>query len=212
MPKIKMVVFDMDGVLVSAKSSWDFIHSYFHVNNDENFRRYKRGEIDYKEFMRSDILLWGDTSRSEIESILNKIELHKGAKETISKLRLAGYKTAIISGGISLLADRVMRELGIDHSFSNALLFDENEKLTGEGVQVVTLFNKGIILKQVAAEEGISPNECVAVGDSKYDVYMFKIAGYSIAFNPKDEEVKEEADVIINSEDLRLILPHLIEA
>jgi len=206
-----MIVFDMDGVLVGVRSSWDFIHNYFHVNNDENFQRYERGEIDYKEFMRSDILLWGDASKEQIEYILNGIELHVGAKETIEQLRSAGYKTAIISSGISLLADRVMKQLGIDYSFSNVLLFDENNKLTGEGVQLVTLFNKDEVLKQVSEAEGVSPDECIAVGDSRNDIPMFNIAGYSIAFNPKDEEVKEEADVTVYGEDLRLILPYLIK-
>ena len=53
--KIKIIVFDMDGVLVNIKSSWTIIHNEFNVDERETFRRYLRGEFDYLEFMRKDI-------------------------------------------------------------------------------------------------------------------------------------------------------------
>ncbi|GAG35915.1 unnamed protein product, partial [marine sediment metagenome] len=52
---IKMVVFDLDGVLVDIDSSWQTIHRAFGVDNEENFQKHLRNEIDYREFMRSDI-------------------------------------------------------------------------------------------------------------------------------------------------------------
>lgn len=208
---LKLVVFDMDGVLVDSESSWQFIHDTFGVNNDENFERYEKGEIDYNEFMRSDIRLWGSVSKAKISNILNQIGLRKGVKETINQLKKVGYKTVIISSGISLLANRVRKQLGIDHSFSNELLFDERDRLTGEAIEVVTLYNKGDILRHIAKIEKISPLECAVIGDSKYDTHMFKESGLSIAFNPKDDVVKEEADVTVEGEDLREIIPLLLE-
>lgn len=209
--KFKLVVFDMDGVLVESESSWQFIHDTFGVNNDENFERYEKGEIDYNEFTRLDIQLWGNASRDKISNILNQIRLRKGVKETINQLKRVGYKTAIISSGISLLANRIRKQLEIDYSFSNELLFDERGKLTGEAIKVVTLCNKGDILRHLAKIEKISPSECAVIGDSKYDTHMFKESGLSIAFNPKDDVVKELADITIEGEDLKEILPSLLE-
>ena len=37
---MKMVVFDMDGVLVDIDSSWQLIHKAFNADNEENFQRY----------------------------------------------------------------------------------------------------------------------------------------------------------------------------
>lgn len=93
---IKMVIFDMDGVLVDIDSSWQFIHRIFHVDSSENLEKYLGGEIDYKEFMRRDIGLWGAIHIDQIKNILGKAPLMKGAKEVIHKLKKARYKTAII--------------------------------------------------------------------------------------------------------------------
>jgi len=208
---IKLVAFDLDGVLVESDSSWQALHDAFGVNNEENLQKYLRGEIDYEEFMRSDIRLWGDASREEIKTILDQVRLMKGAKETIDELKKAGYKTAIISSGISLLADRIKNQLGIDYSYANKLLFDGKGRLTGEAEESVTLSNKDSILKRLAAVEGIKPSECAVVGDSRFDVPMFKDAGFSIAFNPKDQLVREAAYSVIERKGLREILPLLIE-
>jgi len=208
---IQLVAFDLDGVLVESDSSWQALHDAFGVNNEENLQKYLRGEIDYEEFMRSDIRLWGDASREEIKTILDQVRLMKGAKETIDELKKAGYKTAIISSGISLLADRIKNQLGIDYSYANKLLFDGKGRLTGEAEESVTLSNKDSILKRLAAVEGIKPSECAVVGDSRFDVPMFKDAGFSIAFNPKDQLVREAAYSVIERKGLREILPLLIE-
>jgi phosphoserine phosphatase len=207
---IKLVVFDLDGVLVESESSWQALHDAFSVDNEENFQRYLRGEIDYREFMRSDIRLWGKASREEIVKILDRVRLMKGAKETVEKLSRAGYKTAIISSGISLLADRVKDQLGIGRSYANRILFDDEERLTGEAEALVTLLNKDDVLRRLAASEGLETSECAVVGDSRFDVAMFKEAGFSISFNSKDELVREAADSVIEQKDLRAILPLLV--
>jgi len=207
---IKLVVFDLDGVLVESESSWQALHDAFSVDNEENFQRYLRGEIDYREFMRSDIRLWGNASREEIVEILDRVQLMKGAKETVEKLSSAGYKTAIISSGISLLADRVKDQLGIGRSYANRILFDDEERLTGEAEAMVTLLNKDDVLRRLAASEGLETSECAVVGDSRFDVAMFEEAGFSISFNSKDELVREAADSVIEQKDLRAILPLLV--
>ena len=207
---MEMVVFDLDGVLVDINSSWQTIHEAFGVDNEENFQKHLRGQIDFKEFMRSDIRLWGSTHISRIKDILDKVHLMKGAVETLTTLKKAGYKTAIVSSGISILADHVKNVLGIDYSFANKLLTDECGRLTGEGEEVVGLLNKDRVLKDLVLREGTTVKQCVVVGDSIFDIPLFKGAGLGIAFNAKDDAVKEAADLVINEKDLRRILPWLI--
>ncbi len=198
----------MDGVLVDIDSSWQFIHRMFHVDNSGNLKKYLRREIDYKEFMRRDIRLWGVVHIDQIKNILGKAPLMKGAKEVIPKLKKAGYKTAIISGGISILAERVQKELRIDYTLANRLVVDENGVLTGEGEELVNLLNKATALRRLALEERTTSRCCAIVGDSVFDIPLFKEAGLSIAFNASDERVKEAADVVVEYKDLKKILPY----
>lgn len=207
---IEMVVFDMDGVLTSIDSSWQTLHRVFGVNNEENLKQHLQNEIDYKEFMRTDISLWGKTNIQKIKNILDQVPLIKGSRETLECIRKKGLKTAIISSGISILAERLKDELGIDYVFANRLLTDEKGNLLGEAEEVVTLKNKGLVLEKLCKEKNIAINNCAIVGESKFDVPMFKKAGLSIAFISKDSAVKEAADLVIDKEDLRKILPWII--
>lgn len=206
---MKMVIFDLDGVLVDIDSSWKRIHEAFGVDNEVNFQKYLKGKINFKEFMRSDIILWNKPKKEQIAKILDKVPLMYGSKETVMKLKKNGYRIAIISSGISILADRVKEELGIDYSYANKLLIENDGRLIGEGEEVVTLINKDIILKRLAKAERITTNQCTVIGDSKFDISLFKNAGLSIAFNAKDDLVKETADIVIDGKDLRKILPWL---
>ena len=206
---IRMIILDLDGVLVDIKSSWNYIHKTFQVNNREHLKKYLCGEISYKEFMRKDIHLWGPIHIDQIRTIMNQIPLMNGAKKLIYELKKAGYKTAIISSGISILANRIKEELGIDYAFANKLLIDEDGMLTGEGEEVVRLSAKMEVFNKLVFSEGITPQQCTVVGDGIYDIPLFKEAGFSIAFNTKNEQVKKAADIVIKEKDLTKLLPYL---
>ena len=205
-----MIVFDMDGVLVDIESSWDFVHKAFKVDGRNNLERYLRGAFDYKEFMRRDIKLWGCVHVSQIRSILDQAPLMKGAKETTYELKKSDYKTAIISSGLYILAETLKKKLEIDYVYANSLLVNESGILTGEGEPVVCLSDKVKILDGLAKDLGITSEQCSVVGDSIYDIPLFEAAGFSIAFNSRDEQVKKCADVSIASKDLREILPYFV--
>ena len=50
---------------------------------------------------------------------------------------------------------------------------------------------------------------CGFVGDSSNDVWIARAAGRSIALNPRCRELEQIADVVVRSDDLRDLLPHL---
>ncbi|HID71770.1 MAG TPA: haloacid dehalogenase, partial [Thermoplasmata archaeon] len=123
--KYKLVAFDLDGVLTDHISSWMWVHQHFNVDNEEGYRLFQEKKIDDLVFMRKDISLWlkkkPDLKEYEVEEILNKVPITKGSKETFEVLKMNGIKTAIISGGIDLLAKRVGAYVGADFVFANAL-------------------------------------------------------------------------------------------
>ena len=131
----------------------------------------------------------------------------KGAEETLDRIKELGCTTAIISGGLQILADRIKDELGMDYAFANRLLFDDG-KVSGID-QLVDFASKGGILRDIAAENDIDLKECVAVGDYINDIPLFKAAGFGIAFNPKDEEILKYVDAIVYEKDLRNILQYI---
>lgn len=211
--KYKFVAFDLDGVLVDTFSSWVWMHRYFNVNNDESLYAYQRGEIDYAEFMRRDIALWltrkKDMTIHDVGEILSSVPMIKGGKEVVAEVRNQGVKTAIISCGIEVLADRVAKEYGIDFVVANGLVVDEKGRLTGEGTLSIELADKGKPLRKLLQENDIKKEESAAVGNSYGDAAMFDVCGLGIAFNPQDEITREKANVIVEGDDLRAILPYI---
>lgn len=209
--KLRIVVFDMDGVLVDVRSSWQFIHDAFGASNLENVKRYVEGEITYGELMRRDIALWGRVHINRIKETLSAVPLMPGATEVFAGLKGAGLRTGLISAGVSVLADRLQAVLGIDRVFANKVLIDQQGFLTGEGEEIVGLLDKLSVLKRLVAMEKVSLQECAVIGDGPYDIPMFREAGLSIAFNIGDDEVRKAADVVVEGKDLRGILPCLLE-
>lgn len=209
----RLVVFDMDGVLADAESSWVFVHHRFGVNNDHSLYAYLRGEIDDLEFIRRDIQLWKskdpEITQAKIQEILAEVPLMPGARETVKSLRDGGIKTAIVSAGIDLLAERIADELGVDIDLANGLITDNRGRLSGEGILRVRLTDKGDSVSDVAKRLDIPKEEVVSVGNSRYDVTMFEKSGYGIAFMPSDDHVRESADAVVEEKDLRGILKYI---
>lgn len=212
---LRLVLFDMDGVLVEAVSSWVAVHDYFDVSNEHNMKRFHEGAIDEMEFIRSDVDLWRsrkvDVSLEDLRGILDRVPLMKGARETIRELKRMCVKTAIVSGGIDILAERVKKETGIDVAVANGLKSDGTGKLTGEGVLRVKISDKGESARSIMASLNVGREECASVGDTLTDVPLFRSTRRSIAFNPTQKAVEEAADYTVRGDDLAMILNCLKE-
>jgi len=206
MSRIRLIAFDLDGVLVDGCGSWREVHKGLGTTGvaETHAQEYYAGKITFDEWARKDASLWHGIEIERIKEILYGVKLMPGIEKTIPGLN-GRYKLGIISGGLQILADRIKDEFEMDYAIGNSLLVNEG-KVSGID-QLVDFHGKGKVLEMVAEENDVSLDECAVVGDFTNDIPMFKIAGFRIAFNPKDEKIIEMADEVVYEKDLTKILP-----
>jgi phosphoserine phosphatase len=202
----KLVAFDMDGTLLTEKSCWWKLHRYFGTYNLslENMKDYEQGRITYDEFMRRDITLWKPRPHIKtIKRILLDYSFATNAKYVVSILKRRKCHTALITTGLHILANAVASELHIPYVLANGLVFNKNGYITSKVIFKVDLLKKEKAFNKLIARIGITRDQCIAVGDSKYDINFLKSAGLGVAFKA-DKDLRSVADVVIN--DLKELL------
>jgi len=187
--EVKLVAFDMDGVLTKCRSSWRALHLHFKslgpAEEAGNASKFRNGEIDYEEWMRLDteaiIKAAGrPIGREEIESILLSLEIDEQAFEVIEFIKDLGAEIALISGGIDILAKHIASALGISHVFANKLIFNERGELVPGGIEVVNPLHKSRVLRKLSKELRIPLSKAMYVGDSEWDLDAFLAVKYPV--------------------------------
>jgi phosphoserine phosphatase len=205
----------MDGTLVDVASSWAAVHAHFGEQNSDGLKRFLANQIDDEEFIRSDIVIWRRHAPAlavdDLEAILAKVPLMPGASELFDGLRARGVRTAIVSGGIDLLARRVARELRIDVALANGFRVTSSGRLTGEGIVRVPIHGKEQVLEGLQRQLGVSRQETASVGNSEIDVGLFRRSRVGVAFLPEDEAVRRHADRVVAERDLARVLDALAD-
>jgi phosphoserine phosphatase len=212
---LRLAAFDMDGTLVDVSSSWAAVHAHFGEQNAEGLRRFLADEIDDEEFIRSDIQIWRrhrpQLGLEDLEEILDRVPLMPGAAELFRGLKARRVRTAIVSGGIDLLARRIARELGIDVALANGFRVTSEGRLTGDGIVRVPIHGKEGVLANLQAQLGIAPEETASVGNSAIDVGLFRRSRLGVAFLPEDEAIRRGANRVVTERDLGRVLEVLGE-
>jgi phosphoserine phosphatase len=202
---IKLIAFDLDGVLAQDPGSWMAVHLGLGTTAQakEHEREFNDGLIDYDVWAKKDALLWSGVDIRTIEGILAKVPFMKGIEEAIPKLR-SRYRIVILSGGLKILADRLKDAFSLDLAIANELLTQDG---LIKGIRQAVAFNdKGKLLRDVALRFNLKASECAAVGDYINDVPMFEAAGFSVAFNPKNNEAARRANYVIREKNLTRLL------
>jgi phosphoserine phosphatase len=115
-----------------------------------------------------------------------------------------------MTGGSIDALRKAQHDFGIDHVFGNELVIKDN-KVTGEFLWPIGpgYHKKAEIVSHTCEDLNIDLGDVLYIGDAHDDIEAFKLVGTSIAFNSDNEELKDAATHIIDSDDLRDIIPFL---
>jgi len=207
----KLVIFDLDGTLTQERSIWEYIHKQlgkWYGFAEEYQEQFLAGKISYEEFCERDAQVWKGMKVEEVLEIVKAVPFHSGVNELISYLKQKGLKLSMVSSGLSLVSNWVHERYGFDYSVSNDLLH-ENGVLTGKVKIQVYYDKKAEWVKKIMKQFGMRPEEVIAIGDSKGDMDMFEMVGFSITFNSSCSDLDQIANICIKSQSLADIIVRL---
>jgi phosphoserine phosphatase len=108
-----------------------------------------------------------------------------GAQALLATLRTAGVRTALVSGGFTVFADRIGAELGFEQIVANRLDIADG-RITGTvAAPIMTRETKRDTLLRLAQQSGVPLAATLAIGDGANDLPMLDAAGLGIAFHAK---------------------------
>ena len=198
-----LVIFDVEGVLYDEEylpllaEKLDKEEEIWEIT-----KQGIQGKINWEEGLRTRVAALKGLDEKTCQEVANSLPIMTGAKEACRVLKSAGWKLMAVSGGFTLMMDRLQKELGLDYVFSNELLFKDG-KLDGVKIDVDSDKAKSARIK--IAEWGEKKEDIVCVVDGANDVKLFDICGLNIAYRAQDL-VKDLATTILEEKDLSKIL------
>ena len=199
------MIFDVEGVLLNAEYLPVLSQLMGPDKEEEIWRITKqgiRGEINWEEGLRRRVSALKGISLEDATRIAENLEIMPGAKELCSSLKRAGWRMIAVSGGFSIITDRLKGDLGLDKIFCNELIF-ENGKLVDLKMNVTS--DKAAAVMPTIKDWRVNRTDTVVVVDGANDLSLFDIAGYTVGFCPV-EKVKERSDAVLEIRDLSLLL------
>ena len=198
-----LVIFDVEGVLFDA----EYLPILAEKLNKEKeiweiTKKGIQGEINWEDGLKTRVDLLRGIDLKTCKEVADSLPIMTGAKEACRALKEAGWKLMAISGGFTIMTDRLKEELGLDHVFSNELKFT-NGKL--DGVKIIVDSDKAKSARIKIQEWGVKKEDIVVVVDGANDIKLFDICGLGIAYRAQDI-VKDLATITLDEKNLARII------
>ena len=203
-----LVIFDVEGVLYDA----EYLPILAEKVNKENeiweiTKKGIQGVINWEDGLRTRIHALRGLDYSTCREVADSLPIMTGAREACRILKSRGYRIIAVSGGFTIMTDRLKRELQLDHVVSNELLFTDGKL---DDVRINVDSDKSKSAKNIIEQWGEKKDEIICVVDGANDLKLFDISGMSIAFRAQDV-VKDRATAVLDEKNLIRIIP-LIDA
>ena len=199
-----LAIFDVEGVLFDAEYLPLLAEK---VNKEKEIwditKKGIEGVINWEEGLKKRIDLLQGLSYDTCKDVADSLPIMTGAREACSILKSAGWRLLAVSGGFTIMTERLQKALNLDHVFSNELIF-KNGKLDGVTIHVDS--DKSRSAKIKIKEWNEKRENIITVVDGANDIKLFDICGLGVAYRAQDI-VKDKADVILDEKDLSKIIP-----
>jgi len=198
-----LAIFDVEGVLYDAEYLPILAEK---VNKEKEIweitKKGLEGKIDWVDGLKERVQLLNGIDYDTCIQVANSLPIMTGAKEACRALKNAGWKLMAVSGGFTIITDRLKKELDLDFVYSNELVF-KDDKLDDVIVNVDADKAKAATIK--IREWNEKKENIIAVVDGANDIKLFDITGFGIAFRAQDL-VKDLATVTLDEKDLSKIV------
>lgn len=198
-----LVIFDVEGVLFDAEYL-PILAERLHKEDEiwEITRKGIQGAINWEEGLRTRVEALRGLDYHTCLQVADGLPIMTGAREACMALKAAGWRIMAVSGGFTIMTDRLKEQLGLDHVYSNELLFRDGLL---DGIRINVGSDKTIPAMKKIGEWNERREDIVVVVDGANDLRLFDICGLGIAFRAQDM-VKDRADVTLEEKDLSKIL------
>lgn len=162
------------------------------------------GELDFSQSLAARVAMLAGVPETVFAETISRIQITEGAVELIARIHRAGGKVAAVSGGFTQVLEPLAKTLSLDFYRANTLEVAAGA-LTGKTIgRVIDRATKASSLVEWADQLGLTPSQCIAIGDGANDLEMMQVAGLGVAFNAKPI-VRQQADLVLDGEDLRAL-------
>jgi phosphoserine phosphatase len=182
-----LVAMDMDSTLLAIESIDEIADMQgIKAQVAEITQRTMRGEIVFAESLRQRTALLKDLDQDALQYVYDhRVRLSPGAEKMLQRMKSAGLKTMVISGGFTFFTERIKSRLSLDYAAANTLDIQDG-KLTGKVLgEIIGAHGKAEVLNKVREELGLKREQLIAIGDGANDLDMMEAAGVSIAYHAK---------------------------
>jgi len=194
----RALLFDLDGTLTPVRSVWQHLHERLGLWDRHAARHqeaFLAGDLTYEEFCRRDAAHWKGMPVGRLRALADRIPYRRGTRRAIAAARSRGAVVGVISTGLTLLADRAHRELGLDWSVANHLRVRAG-RFSGAVAIRVRHGRKDAAVDLFCGRFGLDPAEVISIGDSDGDISMFARTGLSVAFHPATRRTASAASFV----------------
>jgi phosphoserine phosphatase len=182
----RVLVADLESTIIENEmldELADFVGKRAYVA--EITRRAMNGELDFAAALAERVGLLTGLPEAVLDEAASRIRMMAGAPALVATCRAAGVRTALVSGGFTVFADRVAARLGFERVVANRLDIADGRIAGTVQAPIVTRDTKREVLLALATECGVPSSATLAVGDGANDLPMLAAAGLGVAFHAK---------------------------
>ena len=175
-----LVIFDVEGVLYDEEYLPILAEK---INKEKEIweitKKGIQGKIDWEQGLRTRIDALRGIDERTCRELAESLPIMTGAREACRALKAAGWRLMAVSGGFTIMMERLQKELGLDYIFSNELVFSDG-KLDGVRVNVDADKSKSARIKIAEWGERKEDIVCVVDGAKRHKALRHMRARHSI--------------------------------